>query len=189
MVLSGAERRFGIARDSDGLLWSVKPTNTNTHKTGVLQTIHNSTYCQCLFAENDAVYLVKWRLDSCTSISLLLKSLSSFLIAACRGQKRRRIERSCKRLSAQTAASKAPTLPPFGMPHALFTLFSGPWIVLLSSPFISIQFPLEISNNTTCNMLLVYLNRQLVPLTVMKCWHHRFAQIKTHLEDRQKWQF
>lgn len=54
-----------------------------------------------------AHYLVKWRLDSCTSISLLLKSLSSFLIAACRAQTRRgEIERSRKRLNTQTAASK-----------------------------------------------------------------------------------
>lgn len=46
------------------------------------------------------VYLVKWRLDSCTSISLLLKSLSSFRIAACGGQTRREFEekkKSCRR--------------------------------------------------------------------------------------------
>lgn len=39
-------------------------------------------------------YLVKWRLDSCTSISLLLKSLSSFRIAAYRGHTGQKIERS-----------------------------------------------------------------------------------------------
>lgn len=53
-----------------------------------------------------AHYLVKWRLDSCTSISLLLKSLSSFLIAACRGQNKKRIWEKLQRLSTQTAASK-----------------------------------------------------------------------------------
>lgn len=55
----------------------------------------------------DSHYLVKWRLDSCTSISLLLKSLSSLRIAACKGQKKRKIEREKQqRLSTQTAASK-----------------------------------------------------------------------------------
>lgn len=40
-------------------------------------------------------YLVKWRLDSWTSISLLLKSLSSLRMAACRGETRRKCEKSC----------------------------------------------------------------------------------------------
>lgn len=39
-------------------------------------------------------YLVKWRLDSWTSISLLLKSLSSLRMAACRGERKR--EKSCR---------------------------------------------------------------------------------------------
>lgn len=55
---------------------------------------------------DSACYLVKWRLDSCTSISLLLKSLSSFRIAACRGQTRRNIWEKLQRLSTHTAASK-----------------------------------------------------------------------------------
>lgn len=47
------------------------------------------------------IHLVKWRLDSCTSISLLLKSLSSFRIAACGGQNKKGIweeeKKSCRR--------------------------------------------------------------------------------------------
>lgn len=62
-------------------------------------------------------YLVRWRLDSWTSISLLLKSLSSLRMAACRGETRRRREKRLQRLCRQPACSQ-----PFSMLSASFRL-------------------------------------------------------------------
>lgn len=96
---------------SGGLLWSVKPKRL-TEK-GLFQTFHYNNYTtntsssSCTWTDiYSAHYLVKWRLDSCTSISLLLKSLSSFRIAACRRWTRRKFEKKLQRLGTRTASSK-----------------------------------------------------------------------------------
>lgn len=92
---------------SGGLLRSVKPKRRTQNV--LFQTFHHLSlsplHCTCNRGAR-VRYLVKWRLDSCTSISLLLKSLSSFRIAACRGQTRGKIGEKRQRLSTQTAASK-----------------------------------------------------------------------------------
>lgn len=55
----------------------------------------------------EACYLVKWRLDSCTSISLLLKSLSSFRIAACEREKKKKKTRGKFEKSGRGLAHQA----------------------------------------------------------------------------------
>lgn len=100
---------MGTARDSGGLLWSVKPRKMyikkKEKKREVLKFQEEVGTCVPIFLaafevisimQAGSLYLVKWRLDSCTSISLLLKSLSSFLIAACRGQRGRRLSKAAK---------------------------------------------------------------------------------------------
>lgn len=75
---------------SGGLLWSVKPERGGK-KEELFQTFHFLQHFIKSPAEQEAKqvlfdhYLVKWRLDSWTSISLLLKSLSSLRMAACSG--------------------------------------------------------------------------------------------------------
>lgn len=125
----------------------------------------------------EACYLVKWRLDSCTSISLLLKSLSSFRIAACKGEKKKKNKREIwekrQRLSTPSAASEPVRLPPFGMLHASFRLILRPWMILLNY-FPTSQEP-SISSSRNPNawaiiykLLLLYQGSRLLSLTIIK---------------------
>lgn len=83
-------------------------------------------------------YLVKWRLDSWTSISLLLKSFSSFLIAACRHEIRKlsKVAMASQKKKKNSLKDLYQTLFLYTC-IALFILHSRLWTIPLSSLFTS----------------------------------------------------